>query len=195
MARITEGSAFRRKVTPLKFTSRRPRMHPLQQALAVVRLAKQGGLYDLVDDAAKGITRHIRKGQLEDAQKKAQEEAQERAWKEKAGREGVSTDILYPEGMQGGVSFADAIKSMAAQDIADLRDKSGLQVTPGLSAGLQGKKPPLPVGVPGGVPQLQMDPALAPGVGEAISPAIPRSEVPGWINQGFGVRAPPRIPD
>ncbi len=195
MARITEGSAFRRKATPLKYTSRRPRMHPLQQALAVVRLAKQGGLYDLVDDAAKGITRHIRKGQLEDAQKKAQEEAQDRAWKERADREGVSRDILYPKGMEpGSVDFADAIKSVAAQDIADLRDKSGLQVTPGLSAGLRGGRPPLPVGVPGGVPQLQMDPALAPGVGEAISPAIPRSEVPGWINQGFGVGAPPPMP-
>ena len=68
--------------------------------------------------------------------------------------------------------MADAIKSMAAKDIGDLRDKSGLQVTPGLSAGLQGKKPPLPVGVPGGVPQLQMDPALAPGVGEAIIPGV-----------------------
>ena len=163
MARITEGSAFRRKATPLKFTSRRPRMHPLQQALAVVRIAKQGGAFDLVDVAAKGITRHIRKGQLKTAQEKASFDA----WKEKAEREGTVDQALYPEGMQGGVSMADAIKSMAAKDIDDLRDKSGLQVTPGLSAGLRGGKPPLPVGVPGGVPQLQM-PVVEPPVNPAL---------------------------
>tara|TARA_R110000765_G_scaffold108593_5_gene199645 strand:+ start:3310 stop:5256 length:1947 start_codon:yes stop_codon:yes gene_type:complete len=151
-------------------------MHPLQQALAVVKIARHGGLYDLVDVAAKGITRHIRKGQLKTAQEKASFDA----WKEKAEREGTVDQALYPEGMQGGVSMADAIKSMAAKDIGDLQGKSGLQVTPGLSAGLRGEKPPLQVGVPGGVPQLQMDPAI----GEEINPILEKA--PEWTGRGFG---------